>query len=117
MNSEDGQIKNKKYAINILPFKLLYNHPIYIDIYGHPSIHIELCACNERRSAWRAMNVHLQIGGDLSRKSLYNLNRVSSNKHSKYHCVVLWVIHKLRNAIRGRGGWSLRYARSQSLGK
>ena len=38
--------------------KLLYDH------YGHPMC-IELCAFNVRRSAWRAMKVHLQIGGDL----------------------------------------------------
>ena len=34
---------------------MLYNHPMKIDLYGHPFKCIELCACNARQSAWHAM--------------------------------------------------------------
>ena len=46
-----------------------------IDLYGHPSMFIELCACIARRSAWRAMkNAPPDWRG---------------NKHCKYPRVVL----------------------------
>ena len=41
---------------------------MFINLYGHPSMFIELCACIVRWSAWRAMKVHLQIGGELLRQ-------------------------------------------------
>ena len=50
---------------------------------------IELCACNSRQSAWRAMKVHIQLEENYEGSNCTNLNRVSNNTHCNYHCVFL----------------------------
>ena len=51
---------------------------------------IELCACIAGRSSWRAMKkCTSRLEGNYAVSNFTNLNRVSNNKHCKYHCAVL----------------------------
>ena len=55
-----------------------------IDLYGNPSMCIELCAGNCAR-----VSLASRLDGNNLVSNCTNLNRVSNNKQCKYHCVVL----------------------------
>ena len=50
---------------------------------------IELCVYNGRRSGWPTIKCTSRLEGNYEDSNCMNLNRVSNNKHCKYHCVVL----------------------------
>ena len=57
---------------------VLYDHPMQIDLYGHPSMCKELCACIAHWLAWRAKKkCTSRLEGNYDDSNCMNLNRIS----------------------------------------